>query len=139
MSSCSADGAASDPWLKAHGIAGSPYAGERQPPRGGIESLYDKYNFVAAFAMASLLTLLALITLRRRRCEMCFGEALAVSPWSVFPASGSSWKSFAREGVTMDDPATGRGCRFRSAVNRLQRSRLPRSRRDSHFCQILST
>ena len=33
----------------------------------------------------------------------------------------------------------GRGQRLRSAVNRRQWSRLPRSRRDSHFCQILAT
>ena len=35
--------------------------------------------------------------------------------------------------------AAGSGCRVRSAAKRLQRSRLPRSRRDSHFCQILAT
>jgi hypothetical protein len=57
------------------------------------------------------------------------------------PASGSSWRSFARGGVivTMDDPGYRQRVTLRSAMNRLQWSLLPRSHRDSHFCQILAT
>jgi sulfate transport system permease protein len=43
-----------------------------------VEILYNEYNFVAAFAMASLLTLLALVTLAAKTLlEMHYGEALA--------------------------------------------------------------
>ena len=43
-----------------------------------VEILYNEYNFVAAFAMASLLTLLALVTLAAKTIlEMHYGEALA--------------------------------------------------------------
>jgi len=46
-----------------------------------VEILYNEYNFVAAFAMASLLTLLALITLAAKTLlEMQYGEALARAP-----------------------------------------------------------
>jgi sulfate/thiosulfate transport system permease protein len=46
-----------------------------------VEILYNEYNFVAAFAMASLLTLLALVTLAvKTLLEMRFGEALAREP-----------------------------------------------------------
>jgi sulfate transport system permease protein len=46
-----------------------------------VEILYNEYNFVAAFAMASLLTLLALITLAAKTLlEMQYGEALARTP-----------------------------------------------------------
>ncbi len=42
-----------------------------------VEILYNEYNFVAAFAMASLLTLLALLTLvAKTRLETRYGEAL---------------------------------------------------------------
>ena len=43
-----------------------------------VEILYNEYNFAAAFAMASLLTLLALVTLAAKTLlEMRYGEALA--------------------------------------------------------------
>ncbi len=43
-----------------------------------VELLYNGYNFVAAFAMASLLTLLALVTLAAKTLlEMRYGESLA--------------------------------------------------------------
>jgi sulfate transport system permease protein len=43
-----------------------------------VEILYNEYNFTAAFAMASLLTLLALITLAAKTLlELRYGEALA--------------------------------------------------------------
>jgi sulfate transport system permease protein len=43
-----------------------------------VEILYNEYNFTAAFAMASLLTLLALVTLAAKTVlEMRYGEALA--------------------------------------------------------------
>lgn len=43
-----------------------------------VEILYNEYNFVAAFAMASLLTLLALITLAAKTLlEVRYGDALA--------------------------------------------------------------
>ncbi len=43
-----------------------------------VELLYNGYNFVAAFAMASLLTLLALVTLvAKTLLEMRYGESLA--------------------------------------------------------------
>ncbi len=43
-----------------------------------VQILYNEYNFVAAFAMASLLTLLALVTLAAKTLlEMRYGEALA--------------------------------------------------------------
>ena len=46
-----------------------------------VEILYNEYNFVAAFAMASLLTLLALVTLAAKTLlEMHYGEALARTP-----------------------------------------------------------
>ena len=46
-----------------------------------VEILYNEYNFVAAFAMASLLTLLAVITLAAKTLlEMRYGEALAHPP-----------------------------------------------------------
>ncbi len=46
-----------------------------------VEILYNEYNFAAAFAMASLLTLLALITLAAKTLlEMRYGEALARTP-----------------------------------------------------------
>ena len=46
-----------------------------------VEILYNEYNFAAAFAMASLLTLLALITLAAKTLlEMQYGEALARTP-----------------------------------------------------------
>jgi sulfate/thiosulfate transport system permease protein len=46
-----------------------------------VEILYNEYNFVAAFAMASLLTLLALITLAAKTLlELQYGEALARTP-----------------------------------------------------------
>lgn len=44
-----------------------------------VEILYNEYNFTAAFAMASLLTLLALVTLAAKTLlETRYGEALAV-------------------------------------------------------------
>jgi sulfate transport system permease protein len=46
-----------------------------------VEILYNEYNFAAAFAMASLLTLLAVITLvAKTLLEMHYGEALARAP-----------------------------------------------------------
>jgi sulfate/thiosulfate transport system permease protein len=46
-----------------------------------VEILYNEYNFTAAFAMASLLTLLALVTLAAKTLlEMHYGEALAHTP-----------------------------------------------------------
>jgi len=46
-----------------------------------VEILYNEYNFAAAFAMASLLTLLALITLAAKTLlEMRYGDALARTP-----------------------------------------------------------
>lgn len=43
-----------------------------------VELLYNGYNFVASFAMASLLTLLALVTLvAKTLLEMRYGESLA--------------------------------------------------------------
>jgi sulfate transport system permease protein len=46
-----------------------------------VEILYNEYNFAAAFAMASLLTLLALVTLLAKTLlEMHYGEALARQP-----------------------------------------------------------
>jgi sulfate transport system permease protein len=46
-----------------------------------VEILYNEYNFAAAFAMASLLTLLALVTLLAKTLlEMHYGEALARPP-----------------------------------------------------------
>jgi sulfate/thiosulfate transport system permease protein len=46
-----------------------------------VEILYNEYNFAAAFAMASLLTLLALVTLAAKTVlEMHYGEALARTP-----------------------------------------------------------
>jgi sulfate transport system permease protein len=43
-----------------------------------VEILYNEYNFVAAFAMASLLTLLAVVTLAAKTIlEMRYGESLA--------------------------------------------------------------
>jgi sulfate transport system permease protein len=46
-----------------------------------VEILYNEYNFAAAFAMASLLTLLALVTLLAKTLlEMHYGEALARAP-----------------------------------------------------------
>jgi sulfate transport system permease protein len=43
-----------------------------------VEILYNEYNFAAAFAMASLLTSLALVTLAAKTIlEMHYGEALA--------------------------------------------------------------
>jgi sulfate/thiosulfate transport system permease protein len=46
-----------------------------------VEILYNEYNFTAAFAMASLLTLLALVTLAAKTLlEMRYGEALARTP-----------------------------------------------------------
>src|SRR5690348_9809828 len=43
-----------------------------------VEILYNEYNFVAAFAMASLLTLMAVITLAAKTVlEMRYGDALA--------------------------------------------------------------
>jgi sulfate transport system permease protein len=43
-----------------------------------VEILYNEYNFAAAFAMASLLTLLALLTLAAKtQLERRYGEALA--------------------------------------------------------------
>jgi sulfate transport system permease protein len=46
-----------------------------------VEILYNEYNFTAAFAMASLLTLLALVTLAvKTLLEMRYGEALARTP-----------------------------------------------------------
>lgn len=43
-----------------------------------VELLYNAYNFAAAFAMASLLTLLALLTLAAKTLlEMHYGDALA--------------------------------------------------------------
>jgi sulfate transport system permease protein len=46
-----------------------------------VEILYNEYNFVAAFAMASLLALLALVTLAAKTLlEMRYGEALAREP-----------------------------------------------------------
>jgi sulfate transport system permease protein len=45
-----------------------------------VEILYNEYNYVGAFAMASLLTLLALVTLAAKTLlEMRYGEALARS------------------------------------------------------------
>jgi hypothetical protein len=48
-----------------------------------------------------------------------------------FPASGSSWKGLARDSVVMDNPDCRQWVTLRSAVNRVQSSRRPRSRRDS--------
>jgi sulfate transport system permease protein len=46
-----------------------------------VEILYNEYNFAAAFAMASLLTLLALVTLAAKTLlEIHYGEALARTP-----------------------------------------------------------
>src|SRR6267378_7852957 len=46
-----------------------------------VEILYNEYQFVASFAMASLLTLLALVTLLAKTLlEMHYGEALARPP-----------------------------------------------------------
>ena len=46
-----------------------------------VEILYNEYNFAAAFAMASLLTLLALVTLvAKTLLEIHYGEALARTP-----------------------------------------------------------
>jgi sulfate transport system permease protein len=46
-----------------------------------VEILYNEYNFAAAFAMASLLTLLALVTLAvKTLLEMQYGETLARTP-----------------------------------------------------------
>jgi sulfate transport system permease protein len=46
-----------------------------------VEILYNEYNFAAAFAMASLLALLALVTLAAKTLlEMRYGEALAHAP-----------------------------------------------------------
>jgi sulfate transport system permease protein len=46
-----------------------------------VEILYNEYNFAAAFAMASLLTMLALVTLAAKTLlEMHYGEALARTP-----------------------------------------------------------
>jgi sulfate transport system permease protein len=46
-----------------------------------VEILYNEYNFAAAFAMASLLTLLALVTLAAKTLlEMHYGGALARTP-----------------------------------------------------------
>jgi sulfate/thiosulfate transport system permease protein len=46
-----------------------------------VEILYNEYNFAAAFGMASLLTLLALVTLAAKTLlEMQYGEALARTP-----------------------------------------------------------
>ena len=64
--------------------------------------------------------------------------------WSIFvtcrfPTSGSSRASFAHVGVAMDNPAPGSGYRSRRSLKRLQRNRLRRSRRDSHFFQMLAT
>ena len=43
-----------------------------------VEILYNEYNFVAAFAMASLLTLMAVVTLAAKTVlEMHYGDALA--------------------------------------------------------------
>ena len=56
-----------------------------------------------------------------------------------FPASGSSWKSSARVDVTMGDP----GCRQRVTLQEGRElalgNRPLRSRRASHFCQIVAT
>jgi sulfate transport system permease protein len=41
-----------------------------------VEILYNEYNFVGAFAVASLLTLLALVTLVVKRA---FGSSVATS------------------------------------------------------------
>ena len=46
-----------------------------------VEILYNEYNFAAAFAMASVLTLLALVTLvAKTLLEIHYGEALARTP-----------------------------------------------------------
>src|SRR5277367_6049381 len=46
-----------------------------------VEILYNEYNFVAAFAMASLLAALALVTLAAKTLlELRYGEALAREP-----------------------------------------------------------
>jgi len=46
-----------------------------------VEILYNEYNFASAFAMASLLALLALVTLAAKTLlEMRYGEALARTP-----------------------------------------------------------
>jgi sulfate transport system permease protein len=46
-----------------------------------VEILYNEYNFAAAFATASLLTLLALVTLAAKTLlEMRYGDALARTP-----------------------------------------------------------
>jgi sulfate transport system permease protein len=46
-----------------------------------VEILYNEYSFAAAFAMASLLTLLALVTLAAKTLlEIHYGEALARTP-----------------------------------------------------------
>jgi sulfate transport system permease protein len=43
-----------------------------------VEILYNEYNFVAAFAMASLLALMAVVTLAAKTIlEMRYGDALA--------------------------------------------------------------
>jgi sulfate transport system permease protein len=42
-----------------------------------VEILYNEYNFVAAFAMASLLAMLAVVTLAAKTIlEMRYGDAL---------------------------------------------------------------
>ena len=56
-----------------------------------------------------------------------------------FPASGSSWESLARGGVPMDNSRRWQRAALEECSERRQWSRLPRSRRDSHFCQILAT
>jgi len=46
-----------------------------------VEILYNEYNFAAAFATASLLTLLALVTLAAKTLlEMRYGDALTRAP-----------------------------------------------------------
>jgi sulfate transport system permease protein len=46
-----------------------------------IEILYNEYHIAAAFAVASLLALLALITLAAKTVlEMRFGDQLAMKP-----------------------------------------------------------
>jgi sulfate transport system permease protein len=46
-----------------------------------VEILYNEYNFVAAFAMASLLTILALITLAAKSViEWKFADAPSTCP-----------------------------------------------------------
>jgi sulfate transport system permease protein len=47
-----------------------------------VEILYNEYNFVAAFAVASLLALFALITLAVKSVlEVSFGAELAAQRW----------------------------------------------------------